>query len=85
MKHAEAFFAAGGPSWTGWEGDDRIVGCAGLAPIWKGVWEGWCILRADATPKERYMFAKAARGILLPALNAMTAHRFQATVRVDNS
>lgn len=85
VQWAEVFHQGGGPSWTAWGADERVIACAGLTPIWEGVMEGWCILRDDITNREKMAFGRSVKEILHPALNAYQSHRFQATVRIDNT
>ena len=43
--------------------DGRIVGCAGVRPMWAGVGEAWAVFSVEALDRPVSLFRAAARGL----------------------
>lgn len=64
--------------------EGRVVGCAGVRPMWAGVGEAWAVFSLEALDRPAALFRAAARG--LAALeNARGLRRIQATCHADHA
>jgi RimJ/RimL family protein N-acetyltransferase len=43
--------------------DGKVVGCAGVRPLWAGVGEAWAVFSLDALDRPFALFRAAARGM----------------------
>lgn len=64
--------------------DGKVVGCAGVRPLWPGVGEAWAVFSLEALDRRVSLFRAAARG--LAALeDAQALRRIQATCHADHA
>lgn len=57
---AQQHWEEGHPAWTAFD-DDRILGCGGIALLWKGVALAWLWLNSELTEKHSFWFHKTIK------------------------
>lgn len=63
--------------------DGKIIGCAGITPLWQGVGSAWMALSVDA---EKHMFwaSKLVRRFIRDITNALNLHRVEMVALVES-
>lgn len=61
----------------------RVVGCAGVRPLWPGVGEAWAVFSAEALMRPTALFRAALRGVA-KIEDAQGLRRIQATCHADH-
>lgn len=75
-------YAIRGCAFTGLIGG-RVVGCAGVRPMWAGVGEAWAVFSLEALGRPVSLFRAAARG-LAAMEDRQGLRRIQATCHADH-
>ena len=70
-----------GCSFTGFA-EDKIIGCAGILPIWDGLGHAWVVMGKDYK-KHRIWIHKQVRDMFLKIAVGMKFRRVQANVQCD--
>ena len=78
LRALAALRADVGPAWSAMR-DGRILGCAGIVPLWRGVGAGWLFGGAELRRHPMLLHRAVARGVP-QAMRGLGLHRLQISV-----
>lgn len=76
---AQQHWEEGHPAWTAYD-DDTILGCGGIAILWKGVALSWMWLNPELVEKRPLWFHKTVKAKLQELIIEHNLRRIQCTV-----
>jgi RimJ/RimL family protein N-acetyltransferase len=82
LEQQGKYLAQAGRAYT-WMAKGRIISCAGMTPLWKGVADFWSYFGVDTFSGNRRVVLRAFRVYLEEFHTEYRLHRLQAVIKAD--